>query len=204
MAMVFMVPKARLHNSWLCFICLGLFGCQTKNHQKSVVIPSVFVAIDQPDWQQKEGKLLYKNTQFDGWQYQLHANGDTAFVGAFLHGKPEGTHTQRYENKQLKEVRHYENGWQEGTQQGWYADGKPRFLYKFKNDVYQGIVKQWYPSGRLSVHFNYEQGQEAGRQQMWYSDGNLKANYVARNGRNYGLTGVKNCENVWDSVKVSD
>jgi len=40
-------------------------------------------------------------------------------------------------------------------------------------------------------------------QTMWKRDGKLAMNYFARDGRNYGITGVKSCENLWDSVNTS-
>jgi hypothetical protein len=44
---------------------------------------------------------------------------------------------------------------------------------------------------------NFHQGHEQGLQQLWQSDGKLWANYEARNGRNYGLVGVKGCATLW-------
>jgi hypothetical protein len=38
-----------------------------------------------------------------------------------------------------------------------------------------------------------------GAQIAWYPNGKLRLNYVVRNGRQYGLTGVKNCATVWDA-----
>ena len=40
---------------------------------------------------------------------------------------------------------------------------------------------------------HYAPGHEAGSQRMWYADGTLRANYVARDGRRYGLMGAKGC-----------
>ncbi len=183
-------------------LVLFLFGCR-QSAPATVGIPSIFVSADQPGWQKREGHLWLADTLFSGWQYQLWANGDTTFVGAFSQGKAEGFHRQWYENHQLNEIRHYQNGWQEGEQGGWYASGKQAFVYHFRNDVYEGNSKQWYPTGKLARDSDYHEGHENGPQRMWYADGSLKANYVARNGRNYGFTGVKNCVNVWDSITVS-
>ena len=61
---------------------------------------------------------------------------------------------------------------------------------------YEGDVKVWYPDGSLFQHFKYKKGHEDGAQKVWKSDGRIKANYVVRDGRRYGLTGVKNCINV--------
>lgn len=166
-------------------------------------IPHVYASADLPGWQKREGKLWRQDTLFSGWQYQLDPTGDTAFVGAFKQGKAEGTHRFWHSNHRLKEVRQYQNGWQEGEQRGWYESGKPAFQYQFQQDLYEGSRKEWYANGQPALDGHYHEGHEHGSQRMWYADGSLNVNYVARNGRNYGFTGVKNCVNVWDSIPVS-
>lgn len=183
--------------------CLALIACQPKNQQQAEPIPSVYVALDAPGWQQREGNLWLNHKVFSGWQYQRWPNGDTTFVGAFSQGKAEGFHRHWYANRQLKETRSFQHSWQEGEQRGWYESGKRAFIYHFLNDVYEGNLKEWYANGQLSQDKNYHEGRENGLQRMWYADGSLKANYVARNGRNYGFTGVTHCVNVWDSITVS-
>ena len=64
-------------------------------------------------------------------------------------------------------------------------------------------MKEWYATGQPARYENYHEGSETGLQRQWFTDGTLKFNYVARNGRHYGFTGVKNCVNVWDSVAIS-
>ncbi|HJY63931.1 MAG TPA: toxin-antitoxin system YwqK family antitoxin, partial [Ignavibacteria bacterium] len=53
--------------------------------------------------------------------------------------------------------------------------------------------KDWNENGMLFNDFNYINGYEEGLQRAWYPDGSLQANYVVKNNRKYGLTGVKNC-----------
>lgn len=164
------------------------------------VIPTIFVSSDTPGWQRREGRLWLNNRLFSGWQYQCRASGDTAFVGAYFRGKAEGEHWSWHENRHVKEIRQYRNGWQEGQQRGWHASGSQAFLFLFLHDVYEGPVREWYPDGRTARSMNYHKGQEDGRQQMWFADGSIQANYVVRKGRTYGLTGVKNCVTVSDSL----
>lgn len=182
---------------WLT-IWLSTPGCR----QQTTSIPATYVSVDRTGWQHREGRLWLNGTHFSGWQYGLWASGDTAFVGAFSEGKAEGIHRHWYADGRRKEIRRYRNGWQEGRQQGWFADGKAAFVYHFRNDVYHGNRKEWLPDGRLVFDGNYHNGQEDGPQRQWFADGSLKANYVARKGRNYGFTGVKNCVNVADSISV--
>ncbi|GAB3944837.1 hypothetical protein GCM10028805_12920 [Spirosoma harenae] len=199
-----MVKRAQSLSNFFLVVSLLLtfFQCQQKTPE-ATSIPGVFESVDQDAWTHANGQLLLKNKPFSGWQYQLWTNGDTAYVGAFSEGKAEGIHRQWYANHKPKEVRQYRNGWQEDEQRGWHESGKPSFVYRFQNDVYEGNVKEWYVNGQPARDGNYHEGQEAGSQRQWFADGTLKFNYVARNGRNYGFTGVKNCVNVWDSISVS-
>ncbi|GAB2598722.1 toxin-antitoxin system YwqK family antitoxin [Spirosoma areae] len=199
-----MEKRVQLPSKFIQFIGLFLllFGCQ-QTTPATTFIPKVFAGVDQSGWQKRDGHLWRHDTLFSGWQYQLWPTGDTAFVGAFNAGKTEGWHRQWYANRRPKEIRQYSKGWQEGEQRGWYESGKPAFVYHFQHDVYEGNLKEWYPNGQPARDGNYHEGQENGAQRQWFANGSLKVNYVARNGRNYGFTGVKNCVNVWDSITVS-
>lgn len=193
-----MARQAPLRASWL----VGLLAIWLVNCGSEPSIPSVFVNSAAAGWQWRDGQLWLNNSRFCGWQYTLHPTGDTVFVGAFWEGKAEGIHRKRYANGQLRELRRYHHGWQEGEQRGWYADGKPEFMAQCQHDVYEGRLDEWYPNGRLARRGTYHEGHENGPQQLWFADGTLKANYEARAGRLYGFTGVKNCENARDSIRV--
>ncbi|SOD88056.1 toxin-antitoxin system YwqK family antitoxin [Spirosoma fluviale] len=195
-------PVQLLSKLWLIAFLLPVFFSCTQTASTGT-IPLKYVSTDQPGWQKREGKLWMHDTLFSGWYYELSPTGDTAFVGAYDQGRAEGPHRHWYSNHQLKEIRQYKKGWQEGEQRGWYESGKPAFVYEFKNDVYEGRRQEWYANGQPAQDGHYHDGRESGAQRMWYADGSLKVNYVARNGRNYGFTGVKNCVNVWDSISLS-
>ncbi|GAB3687654.1 hypothetical protein GCM10027592_01490 [Spirosoma flavus] len=199
-----MANRARLLSKLVgtVFLLLLLCQCRQQTDERSA-IPSVFANANQTGWQRSEGRLFLNDRPFSGWQYALSDEGDTTFVGAFIEGKAEGQHRSWYVGRKLKEVRQYKNGWQEGARTGWFQSGKPAFVYHFRNDVYEGNRKEWLANGRLIFDGNYSQGQEEGRQQQWFADGSLKMNYVVRNGRTYGFTGVKDCVNVWDSITVA-
>lgn len=197
MAADFMENLARLPSKFGWYLLLCIAACHPRPADR-VTIPPFFVSADAPGWQRPEGRLWLNNKPFSGWQYQLRAAGDTAFVGGYQAGKPEGTHRAWHKNHQLKEIRQYRNGWQEDKQWGWFASGKRAFQYSFRHDVYDGPVTEWFPNGKTARKMNYHNGQEDGRQQMWFADGSLQANYVVMKGRTYGLTGVKNCVTVSD------
>ena len=199
-----MARQAPSHSKGLlAVLTVWILSACRPSTEASVAVPHRFVSADQPGWQQRNGQLWRADTLFSGWQFALHPLGDTLFVGAFWQGKPQGTHRQWYANGQLKEVRHYVNGWQEGQQRGWHESGHPAFAYQFRHDVYEGRVRDWYPNGKPARDGQYQEGQEVGPQRQWYADGSLKVNYVVRAGRTYGFTGVKTCVNVWDSIDVA-
>ena len=63
------------------------------------------------------------------------------------------------------------------------------------NDKYEGEFKEWYSSGLLGKDFHYVKGQEEGSQRLWWDNGTVRANYVIRDGKKYGLIGMKLCTN---------
>lgn len=90
------------------------------------------------------------------------------------------------------------NGQRNGISRFWWPGGYLKKEAQYQNGVYHGYVKVYYKEGQLRSWFNYDQGQESGKQQIWKKDGRMKANYEVINGRKYGLTGVKNCVNVFE------
>lgn len=138
---------------------------------------------------------------------------DTIFSGALVspievrgyrHGKEHGTWKKFHSDGSLAELRYFRNGKKSGMYQAWWDNGQLRSEYHFANDEYDGLCRDWTRTGQLIRQMNYENGHEKGMQQLWDTDGTIRANYVAKNGRNYGLTGVKACATLWkgDSVSV--
>jgi len=118
---------------------------------------------------------------------------DTIFTGTLIAFNDSGDTT---------EVSNYRNGKKTGIQARWWENGVKRSEYNYNNNEFQGISRDWTQTGLLVRQMNYDNGHENGLQQLWDDDGKIRANYVARNGRNYGLTGVKGCGTVWDEDSV--
>lgn len=187
MAMAFMARQVLFLSS----ICLVLAACQSKNQVSLLKIQesdALFI--------RNQGQLFYKNQPFTGIQFATFVSGDTAKIIAFDKGKEQGWSKIWHESGQLAEERYYEKGKKEGTHRAWWPDGKPRFEYHFKNDEHHGEQKDWFPDGKIAEVFHYVNGHEEGQQQMWFADGSLKANYVIKDGRRFGLPGVKSCVSV--------
>lgn len=177
-------------------LALSLCNCELGKHQ----IPAQRMNATAENWSSQNGQLFWSGQPFSGYRYALYSPRDTAEMIPFWHGKEEGVARYWHPNGRLREKRFFKQGKREGTHYGWWEDGKPSFVYHFKADLHQGLAHTWHSNGKSASIFNYTQGQEDGQQQAWYDNGVLRLNYVARNGRQYGLTGVKNCATVWDAT----
>ena len=195
MAMASMARQV-LFLSNFCFI---LFACQPSKTQIPTTERRLWVLENDAAFTHNQGVLLYQNKPFSGNQYAMYADGDTAKIASFFVGKEQGWSKIWFERGILAEQRYYEKGKKEGEHKAWWADGKPKFLYHFKNDEHNGIQQDWHANGQLAETFNYLNGHEEGQQQMWFDDGSLKANYVIKDGRRFGLPGVKNCVSVMEN-----
>lgn len=197
MVVVSMVPRVQSHNkiTLLCISCFFalFFGC--RNHEFRIVNAS------EHSYFTAGGITYVDSVPYSGMVYDLYPNSDTMFVYEYLQGKQHGRSVEWYASGQVKEIRLYSDNWKEGTHKGWFENGTPKFVVNYNRDVYDGNVREWLESGQLFKDFNYKDGQEEGMQRMYWADGKIRANYQCINGRNYGLTGVKNCISVWaDSI----
>ena len=163
-------------------------------------VPANFISATDGDLTKRKDTIFYKNQLFSGFAYTLYADGDTASLQSYFNGVEEGTQKKWYPDKQPAEERFYINGKKEGTHKGWWPNGKPKFLFFAYNDEYAGEFKEWYASGLPGKDFHYVKGQEEGSQKLWWDNGTIRANYVIREGKKYGLIGIKLCVNPNDSA----
>jgi hypothetical protein len=177
-------------------------GCRQTQDAPEVFArpPAVFVRDTPGVLERQNGRLLYHGRPFDGYFLEFFPTGDTASVGGFVRGKEEGIAKSWYPGRRLRETRFYRAGRKTGRHLGWWDSGVPKFEFNFQNDLHEGPARTWYADGSPDSDFFYQNGYESGAQRAWYPDGTLRLNYVVREGRKYGLTGVKNCETVWDST----
>jgi antitoxin component YwqK of YwqJK toxin-antitoxin module len=164
------------------------------------IVPPTFTNASDKGFANHQDTVYYNENYFTGYRYALYPNGDTASLQSYFNGVEEGSQKKWYPNKQLEETRFYINGKKEGTHEGWWPDGKPKFLFTVYNDEYNGEFKEWYSSGLLGKQFHYNNGHEEGSERLWWDNGTVRANYVIRNGKKYGLIGLKLCDNPYDSV----
>lgn len=163
-------------------------------------VPLVFVPDVDPGFTRHQDTVFYKNKFFTGFRYKLSATGDTAFIQSYFNGVEEGTQKKWYPGGRLAEERFYINGKKQGSHKAWWPDGKPKYSFQALDDKYEGEFSSWYPSGLLEKQFHYVNGQEEGSQRLWWDNGTVRANYVIRQGKKYGLIGLKTCINPYDSI----
>jgi len=210
--MVFMVHQERLlikSNPFLLTligIVLTIFvGCVEKNPNPTVEkkikpVPNLTIVSYDSGFNFHQDTLFFLDKKFSGHVYGLYQNGDSLFSGSYLNGKEEGIFKKWYPNGQLVETRIYIDGNKEGFHQGWWENGAKKFEYHFLNAEHDGELKEWDKNGQPYRFFHYKKGYEEGSQKMWWSNGAIRANYVIKNGKRYGLLGLKICSNPYDSV----
>jgi antitoxin component YwqK of YwqJK toxin-antitoxin module len=163
-------------------------------------VPHHSVAWADAAFQFQQDTLYYQQQFFTGIRYRLFANGDTEIVQRYFNGLEEGLQQKWYDSKQIEWKRFCINGKREGLQEGWWPDGSPKYIYTANNDLFEGELKEWNNAGLLYKQFHYVNGQEEGSQKMLWDNGTIRANYVVRNGKKYGLIGLKLCNNPYDSI----
>jgi hypothetical protein len=189
--------------SFLIIIAACSHADEKKNNPEPKIakaVPANYVMAGDRSFIKHQDTIYYQDKYFIGYQVSLYPNGDTEFVKSYFNGVEEGKQRKWYPNKQLAEERFYINGKKEGTHKGWWPDGKQKFIFEAVNDEYNGEFKEWYPWGLLCKQFHYLNGQEEGSQRLWWDNGTVRANYVIRDGKKYGLIGLKLCDNPYDSV----
>lgn len=176
----------------ICLIILSCTGCRESS-------PDRVVQAEDPLLSFRQDTLFHKQTPYSGQVITLFQNGDTACISNRREGLEHGPCLKWYPNGQLAESRMFVKGVKTGTHLGWWDDATPRFEYHFLNGEHEGDAREWYTNGRPYKSFHYKNGYEDGSQKMWWENGVIRANYAVRNGRRYGLIGLKLCSNPKDN-----
>ena len=177
-----------------------VFVAAKKEIKIAKTVPADYLNITDKHFNNHQDTVYYGAHYFTGYRYQLYVNGDTALLQSYFNGVEEGFQRKWYPGKQLAEERFYINGKKEGIHRTWWPDGKQKMFFEAYGDEYDGEFKEWYSSGLLGKFFHYANGQEEGSERLWWDNGTVRANYVIRDGKKYGLIGLKTCVNPNDSV----
>ncbi len=176
-------------------IVLSIAGCSSKKEQSAGTTEFIYVNSDDTKLNTKARLIYYDSLLFSGRITELKGN-DTMSYSEYKAGKLNGQQVTYFSNGKVNEERYHKNGFKTGEHKGWWENGNLRFIYHFIDDKLEGNVKVWNEKGMLFNDFNYVKGQEEGLQQAWFPNGDVQANYVAKNNRKYGISGVKNCQTI--------
>ena len=168
--------------------------------QPEIVLPNQYLNHKEQFLSFHQDTLYYQDKKYSGYIYDRFENGDSAFVGSYLNGMEEGVFKKWYRNNQLGEYRTYHSGKKVGKHVGFWEDGQPKFDFNFIAGELHGESNEWYPNGQAYKAFHYKMGYENGSQKMWWENGIIRANYVVKQGRRYGLIGLKLCMTPQDSI----
>jgi antitoxin component YwqK of YwqJK toxin-antitoxin module len=187
------------------FAFLFIFSCKGKNEKMVVIpvdhpIPDQLISSENKTLSWKQDTLFSNGQLYTGKVYSMNENGDTTSIESFWKGLLEGPTKKWHINKQIAEYRYYIGGRKNGIQKSWWPNGKTKFEFNAVNDAYEGELKEWNEKGFLIKLFHHTNGQELGSQRLWWDDSTVRANYEIRNGKKYGLIGIKLCSNPYDSV----
>lgn len=169
-----------------------------------VLVPEVFVQKgDSLLYLDKKGVLSYRRVPFSGYLFFESNIDEVKSKVPYINGLKEGISIGLFSDSSLCYRRGYENGEKDGLHEGWYVSGQLKFKYYFKEGLSVGNHKEWFPDGSIYKDLNYKYGKQFGSQKEWFKNGKLRANYVVReNGRKYGLTGVRRCNNINTTKEV--
>lgn len=176
-------------------------SCSLKEEQLSRATEYLYVNQADKRISIKDRIVYYDSLLFTGKISELK-DSDTSRISEYKDGKLNGKEIIFYSAGKIKEERYYNDGYKTGEHKGWWENGRLKFIYHFKDDMFEGNVKVWNENGMLFNDFNYAKGQEEGLQQAWFPNGEVQANYVAKNNRKYGITGVKNCQTIINEPQV--
>ncbi len=182
-------------------ILFAIPGCSVYKEQSAGTTDFTYLNSTDPKLNTKDRLVYYVSLLFTG-RISVVNDGDTLKRSDYKEGRLDGKEVIFYSAGKIKEERYYTGGLKTGEHTGWWENGKLRFIYHFKDDMFDGNVKVWNESGMLFNDFNYVKGQEEGLERAWFPNGDVQANYIAKNNRKYGITGVKNCQTITEGYSV--
>ncbi len=141
-----------------------------------------------------KGKIFSGIISADNKDYTLHS------FTSVLKGKKHGIYRSYYPTGEAFEVRHYKDNLACGRHYGYWENGKMKFDFLYYQDKKIGYFKKWFSNGKPYLFSNYKDDHEEGLQQGWRPNGKLFLNYVAKNGRAYGLQESALCYTLADQA----
>lgn len=157
-------------------------------------VPVYAIENSHPELEIKNGIALFRELTFSGQILSFYEDGTLHRKESYYNGKLQDSSLTYYPNGQLYQARFYHENKRAGIHKAWYPNGQLKFWYTFHNGLNHGNHKEWSSKGTLLKDFNYKMGFESGSQKLWDINGKIKANFVTKNGKRYGLIGLKLCQ----------
>ncbi|MEM1408690.1 MAG: toxin-antitoxin system YwqK family antitoxin [Bacteroidota bacterium] len=180
------------------FLCLFMVACSKPAKQGDInkQIPDYTLKVSEHKVSRNGSLILVNGKKYSGYLVDYYPNGQLKMKAGYLNGLREGKARKYYDNGALMETRYYADNKKNGRHQGWWVNGNQKFDYYFVKGEHEGMQKEWFNQGSLFKQLTYHLGKEEGAQKMWEVSGKIRANYVVKDGRRYGLIGLKNCKSV--------
>ena len=196
-----MVLQALYRNRFVLILLFFVLVSVAYVGSRHKVVPAHWVLETDGHLSRHGGALYYNDSLFSGWLYSNFPNGNRYYETPYYEGKEEGIMKSWYADHKPEQERLFVNGKKEGVHRGWWPSGQPKYEYRFVNDEHNGSAKEWFSNNKPYRIFTYKMGHEEGRQQMWWPNGTIRANYVVKDGQQYGLIGRKLCKNMYKDEK---
>lgn len=164
--------------------------------------PVVMTVLDARDTtlSRMRGVLLHDHLPFRGRIIEHDSTGAVLTSTTYRDGLRDGVADAWYADGRRSYHRVYRQGREDGEHIGWWENGVQRFSYHYRRGLIEGVAREWFRDGTPYREYHYEAGHESGSQRMWWEGGGLRANYVIRNGRRFGLPGIKGCSGLDTAV----
>lgn len=144
------------------------------------------------DLQKKQRKLYVDGILFSGMMIDRDLGG-TLIYTQYQDGLKHPSEVGFYPNGQQAFDRTWVHGNRHGVTTFWWPTGVKQSQSTYQNDLLEGLSMVWFEDGSTMKSFNYSHSKENGAQKMWYEDGTIRANYVVKDGKQYGSIGSKGC-----------
>ena len=136
-----------------------------------------------------EARIAYESYWFNGKRHgtekTFYVDGQPAFSGVFLNGKPVGKHT----NSTVSEINYDENGLKEGTAILWHSKGVKSEEGTYKADKKIGVWTTWYINGKKASTATYLNGVLHGANIVYnQATGLISSTDQWANGQRHGLS----------------
>ena len=121
-----------------------------------------------------DGFYYKKGMLYTGTHTEYYENGNVKIEMNIKNGLKDGTVTTYFEDGSTKEKSSYKEGLKHGEWVDWNASGTKIALAYFLNDKKDGDWFVWNDKGFLLYEMHYKKGKKVGEWKMYDDDGKLK------------------------------